>query len=553
MSSIRGNGNDSSNVARRAQQEYQQKEQNLIKKHQREVQRLNQEHQKVVGQLQKEQSETLDNYRDQTRTTLTERDVEYQKKMQDLRDMHREQLKKLAHDSDRKLETLNHTRKSEFEKMQSIADRQKDLLRTRHESDLKEVTGRFDSYVQRSQEEQKQARENIEKRLGDAHQKRLAEYTDSHNDQLIRTQNDLENIRETKGEEIKRLKESLVTQREDLSSSHMNQIRMEQDRHQVAMKDRQVSFTHSLDRMKGKYNKAIEEEKLTSEAHRQNLAETTVERQRETTRALERRIQELRLANTAGFQDLKKQYELEKANLADNFNTQVEILEKQKREALASYNRTNHKDNHRIMEEFGERFRQNNAFHMNKLDDLERRHSEQLQTLLAQAEQKQIHTEQRADKRFGVFKDKTEFERKEREEYFKDAIIEARRGFEEQLRDQRIKNTQEKQDMVARFREEMARSENAHNERYYRKVNEYEKQLQEINDRQVRELRSMNKRHQALLKQEERKSEMEKETLGLSFRDKLEQIKNTHRQELERLKERHQQELQRLAVATRTS
>ena len=172
---------------------------------------------------------------------------------------------------------------------------------------------------------------------------------------------------------------------------------------------------------------------------------------------------------------------------------------------------------------------------MRRLEDLERRHSEQLQTFIVDAEQKQSLVERKVKKQVETVTNKAESERVQREEYFKNALIEARRGFDEQIEAQRYQQQQEKQVLVGRFREQLAKSENANSDRLDRKVSFYERQIEDTNDRHLRELRSTEVKYKRLFEQEQRSSEMEKNMLKGQYESKLADIQQASREEIDRL------------------
>ena len=232
---------------------------------------------------------------------------------------------------------------------------------------------------------------------------------------------------------------------------------------------------------------------------------------------------------------------------------QVKVLEKQRNQILEEANHGNRDEIVRFRQEYDDRNRKNSVFHLSKAEEQQRKSTEQLATIRSDSKERQSHTELQNERRVALLKDKNGAEFRQREDFFKAAIAEARIGFEEQLQGMRTKHHQEKQAMIGQFREYMKRSEKGHDETFYRKVNEYEKQIQDLNDKYIKDFRLQNKRHQALLKQEQRESETEKESLRVGYQGVVEQIKESSRAEIEKLKERHQQEMQRLAVVTKKS
>ena len=552
MASIKS-GSGNSGVSRRAQQEYHQKEQTLIKKHHREIKRLTEDHRRKVDDLKSQSNKKMDQMRHQSRVNLSERDQAYQENIKEIQSLHRGQLKKLAQDNEKKLETVTRTKDLEFDKMKTISERRVDSLRSKQKGDIDLMKERFNELSNRTRKEQMLEREKIKSRSQKQANKEVDLLNVAHDKKLSAVQKDLSEIKQSKDAEIGRLKKNIVFQKQDLSDRHMDQIRNLQSSHDRSLSERQVSFQDSSDRLQRKFSEAIDEEVVKGSKFRAEFKEKSEHGYREKLRGLERKVEELKLANTAGFQNLKRQYELQKQNLVDEQQKQIKIFEEQKKEALEAYNKTNHKDADKLHREHAELVRKNNLFHMRRIEDLERVHAEKLDTLVKQVEGQELRQARNTEKRVERVRDKANIELKEQSEYFKTAVQEARLGFEEQLTDQRVAHTAEKKEIINRFQEKAQKYEDAQNRKLFSKVAEYEKRIQDLNDKHMKEMRNLAKNQKRIAQQKDRQSHLEKETLKVQYQDKVAQMQDSHKKEIQRVNRVHQEEIQKLAMATRKS
>ena len=113
MSSIHNNRNEQANLARRAQADFQKKEQNLVKKHRDEINSLTKQHRKELAETNQRHENHVEDLKGKTRANLSRREIQFQQKVQEMRDMHRDQVRRMAEDNERNMTRSSQERASE--------------------------------------------------------------------------------------------------------------------------------------------------------------------------------------------------------------------------------------------------------------------------------------------------------------------------------------------------------------------------------------------------------------------------------------------------------
>jgi hypothetical protein len=202
--------NRADETIRRNREEYQNRENQLIKRHKQEVKHLTEENQKEIEELKGDYSEQLDEMREKMRETLTNKDQQNLKKIDDMRQAYLDSLRNKIADNDEKRNELKESYAAERAKDKEINEQQKHILKNNFDAELQVREKAFQDYSKQAQGEVKETIENRTKKLNEKHGSELQamrEDRDHSVAQVQKTLSDTETAYRIKLQDTQRMKE----------------------------------------------------------------------------------------------------------------------------------------------------------------------------------------------------------------------------------------------------------------------------------------------------------------------------------------------------------
>lgn len=551
MSAIHNNRNDQSRIARQAQADYNRKEQELVKKHRKEMARLNQRHADRVREIKQGHEEYVGDLKEKSRKSFSERDLKFQSDIQDLRDMQREQLRSLASKHEEKQKLARRTHTAEMKNQKEITERQRQSERRQARTNIDNLKEEFEGLVESNRDQQKASQRELRRKLEDARNEEKELLISGHTKRIGKFIEERDNERHANNREIKNLKTQLMNQKETLHKDFAARIATERENHDGQIEVRDMELDRALNSMKGKYQGVIDEERERSENARDYLRETVLGRQQEEVNHLEREVEFLSSDNVSKLSKMKAQQKRERDTLIGEYEKQKQVFERQRDEALKTYKDTNSAESDALRKEYGQRFRALNRFYLDKINALERTQDERLSSVMIDAENEKKHAQGRHDLRVERIRSEHEVEKEGREKHFELTLDQIKQDYQEALKDVRNKANAEKKELISRFQTLIRENENSTNQKLSQTMVHNDKEVQSLRDRHLREVRGLVKKHEHLLSQQTRKNTMDKETMKIQFREQLRQMQNAHDEEIQRINARHEEETQQLLSVVR--
>ena len=209
---------------RRQREEYQKKESELVRKHNKEVRRLNESYQAEIDHLKSDNVAQQGEYARRARQALTTKDNHYKDQISKLKHLHRQQYSKLKEEGQHQLEMTREANNNEktlersknSDQLGQLEDHYKELLRASERNASERIEGVRDA--------QKEALKSQRNRHNESHDKEVTTLSKMYKDQSSEKQRAYDDLRQNaslrqKSQEIRHLAD-----KQRISDSHLEQM-----------------------------------------------------------------------------------------------------------------------------------------------------------------------------------------------------------------------------------------------------------------------------------------------------------------------------------------
>lgn len=552
MSSVNGYSKNDETV-RQKREEYQKKESQLVKKHHKSLRQLSEQHQEEIHAIKESHSRQMRDLQNEMRNSIAKRDRNHKQQIDQLREMQRETLKRTAEDHQRKMEIARNAIKQEKLQNTEVVDERIEDLNRRHQEALR-----------RDQVQHTMAIDELRDRMDKALKTRRDQQTESHGKELDAVR---EERRKTVGELRRNLDElrhnSAVRYREQqllhfqdkqrMSGNFEDQVVRERKLNEAQKESLREGFAESLEDVKEKYYSKRQEDIDAIRGSREDFRQDVTSRYNRRISSLERAVADQKTTNIVERQKQKAQQQQQIDNIRDNWQKNLEVAQNERDMAVEQANKRNREDVLKVHEEATDLMQRSEKFHMeqrNMHDQINRRALKATKTTL-QARNEQ--TERLADAR--VLKIQADAE---------DKIERLKRLFDDNLKSIRADYEQEKSalvqavetdkfETVERMKDQVRKNEVNTADRLVRTVNEYEKQLNELKDRFVREKRFTDQANRRKIEQLQLDQERVIAEQKANYETKLEDMRMQHKSDIQSITKRHEQKMNEVISSVRKS
>lgn len=545
MSSVSGSDNSSrkDDAVRRAREEYQSKESELMKKHQRELRRISEMHNSELENVKQAHAAQIEELKNQSRNTVTTRDRKYQKEIDGLRDMHRKQLESLANDTQKSIEVNNRTTDSEMEQLRLRYESRIKDLSDDHNRNSQTQTENYNKSLDENREISRQSINEQREKLNKKHMDELTtlnQYQQRQKDQLQREYNTYR-----KDSEIRMKNQSVqhLQDKQRMSENSIDQMIRNREAGEVQKEILRDGFAEGLDTMRKRYEEKAKEERILRDDSVGAFKESVNDRIEGRIRSLERENQDLKASNVTSELQMKREKERQVQAVRDSYGRNIENLEEQRQMLLDSNNKRRARDLAEQQKEYEKRFAQTNRFYGEKIELQERRSAQAMEATVNDLKAHGEHLRNTTDARVKHIVEETEAEKVRMREHQMNTHQTMRDLQSDELREIRLNADQQRFDAIERMKDQIRKREIQHSDQMSTVVSKYEKEIKRLNDEMVKSKRQGDLDNKRLVDEVMRAHQKELSSQNIQTQERLKNMEEQHNREIKVINERNQAQL----------
>lgn len=553
MSSVSGSGGSNRNdeIVRRNREDYQNKESELVKRHNREIRRLSEAHMAELRRLEETHKAQLDNLKAKSRESMTLRDRKYQKEMENLKQVHRQQLANVTAETEEKMRRHREALENELRLAQASNDHRVKDINYKYQNLIDEQRNTFTQRLDEVKEDQKEAILRARENLQRAHKKQMEALEQDRQGKVSELQSNYNELKNTSSRRLKTQEIQHMNDRTRMTENFFDERERMERAHQENQEILRKGFQDGLRKQRDEFEKAQERNRSAQYESVDNLKATVNERLDNQIRRLERKIADLKEAKVRDQVENQRKARLQIENIERDYQKKLSDMEEQKKHALDQFNDHSARDIAKIRKETNDVLRHKDKFYRSQIQMQDLKSKEALESiktdLIARNEQQKMNTEARVEH---LLDHKAKAEERLRENF--NATLDAVRD-ESQAEKLSLRGELEKQknEAIQRVKDQMAKNEISNQRRLAETISRYEKRLAELNDRTMKEKRltaiQQKRSYEALKKAHQ----AEIDATRVQYEEKLAQINREHQKEIETLKRRNNEQINEIVQTMR--
>ncbi|NCN95627.1 MAG: hypothetical protein GW917_02795 [Bdellovibrionales bacterium] len=553
MSSVGGSGssNRQDEVVRRNREEYQSKESELVKKHHKEIRKLSEQHYSEIERLKEMHDQQMKAVQEASNKAITRRDNKYQGDIDSMRSMYMKQLKNVSQDATRKENVSGQALKADQERAQIQMESRLKALNDDYQAALAKKEELFNKNLALNKEAQERGLADQRESLETAHQKELNFLKADRDKKVADLKNEYATYRKIATEERKQQQVQNIQNQKRSSEALLSAVGKERQDRVMSENALRNGFADGLDRVRGKYEESMQENRAATQAGREYLEndirgriESKINRlESDNVRLKEEKIRDQSL--------MKQQKQREVANMRDSFSDNLKDLQRQRDEAIQEYNNKNSKDIKTVSDRYSDVLFRQSREHLQKVEDQNFEHRKDYNMLEMNLTGRAEQVKDMADRRVQGIVENTEMTKQRMLEQSQETMESMRRSHADEIRQLRFKFEEEKQQAILGIKELAQQREIKHQDEVAQMKVEHEKQVLTLQD----QMRSLKKQADENLKRTveelQRAQKVSQEQQEIRHKSKLQSLEQDHTERLKTLRRRTDERMDQFAVAVK--
>jgi len=545
MSSVGGSDSSSSNkeAARRPQEDFRNRESDLVKKHRKELRKLSEQHYAQIEKLKEDHEQQINLLKNATRENVSERDHQYQKEIEGMRSLHRKQIQGISEENQRRETSYRDATQGDMKSLKDRNENRFNELNQDYKESLQSETKTFEKGISEAREAQEAAVEKNKQRLMAAHKEEVGALKEERNDTVRNLQNSYNQYREITNRERR------DTQIRHLQDQHRasdnllrvvgNERKSREDAHAI-LRD---GFEDGLQKQKEGYEKAMRQERENQSLGSDQLKTTVFKRINDQVQSLENDNMSLRDSNVRAELKSKNETNREIKNIRDAYQRNVEHYKDQRDELVTEFNDRNHEDLEKVNKDYRKLMMNDNRFYRTKMDEQNRIFRNSYDSIKSDFEARNDQTAKKADQRVLNMYENTEKEKSRLIELQTETHAAGQRQKQDEIKKVRDSLETERVEMTARFEDRIRKQETQHAERMNLVVNKYEKQIQSLKDQIARDKNLADENLRRVTDEMTRSHKNQMDQLEAKNRERMRQINVQHGSEMQSVTKRHEERM----------
>ncbi|OQW48601.1 MAG: hypothetical protein A4S09_04170 [Proteobacteria bacterium SG_bin7] len=556
MSTISGSGSGSNNkaynesVRKNSAEKRVEKESELIANHRQELKNLAENYNSKIEQLKELHGREMAQMKAELSNVVQEKNRKHSQEIEDVRSIHRQQLEKIAKENDERIHALRYENEVEKTNMRNAQARERDYKDTRYQDAEKRHSEMFNEYASGMREELHNALEKQNERMEKAKQKEVKALTDDRDRRMNDSYNLNKHVTAEKNREIKKLQRQIHDQHDELTDDFLEKVKNEKISHAKDIENRREVYKESLGEMRQRYSDALEEERDRAMSSNDGFRSSVEKRLSEKVRGLERRVTQAKEDHARTEIELKKKYDIEKRNLRNAFQHNVEDFEQQRNNAVEQYKEVSQTDLRKAKKEYDQMHKISTEYFKKQVDDLKNKKDEIATQKDEEIRQQHDHLNTRMEQRVQGVKNAMQNANDKAKNYYEDSLVQLKDVYRENLNDLHSNFRAEKNTITTNLRDNMRKSAMKSNQQLINVRNAYDTKVQSITEDNERKLRNLKWEHERLMKEQIKEAKNNLEMKDVQYGSKIAQMQEEHIKQIDNLNKKHQEEIGRLITTT---
>ncbi len=554
MSTISGSGSNNKayneSVRKNNTEKRVEKENEMIANHRQELKNLAENYNNKLEQLKELHGREMAQMKAELSNMVQEKNRKHSQEVEDVRHIHRLQLEKIAKENDEKISSLRYENEVEKANMKNAQVRERDYKDTRYQDAERKHSEMFEEYSTGVREELHNALEKQNERMEKAKQKEVRALTEDRDRRMNDSYNMNKHVNTEKNREIKKLQRQLHDQHNELTEDFLEKVKNEKINHAQDIENRREVYKESLGEMRQRYTDALEEERDRAIGSNDGFRSSVEKRLGEKVRGLERRVTQAKEDHARTEIELKKKYEVEKRNLRNAFQHNVEDFEQQRNSAVEQYKEVSQKDLRKAQKEYDQMHKVSTEYFKKQVDELKNKKDEIATQKEEELRQQHDHMNMRMEQRVQGVKNAMQNANDKAKNYYEDSIVQVKDVYRENLNDLHQNFSTEKNTITTNLRENMRKSAMKSNQQLINVRNSYDTKVQGMTENNERKLRSLKWEHERLMKEQIKEAKNSLEMKDVQYGSKISQMQEEHNKQIDNLNKKHQEEIGRLITTT---
>lgn len=557
MSSVNGSGSGmgssdrATESVRRNREEYIEKENELVKRQQKELRRMAESHQMEIDRLRNDHGTQIEGMREASKENMSARDMQYQKEISDLRALQRKQLQTLAQDSERETRERQTVMDNNAKNLKTSTEDKIARLENHYQDVVSSQNKQHDATLTDVRDKQAEAIAANRERLSKAHGKETRALADDRESSLRKVQNEYGEYRRTSDRRLQDAEIRSVRDRERMSDAHLTAMTRERQGNEDRTGELREGYSNSLDKLRDRYNKAAVEQSEARENSRQHLADDVEGRYGRRTESLQTRLADQKDLNNRQLVENRRKKDLEVGNVRDQFQKNISALEERQNALHTEWTELNKKDVDGINRKDQELLKSTNQFYRDRLatEGMKNREAmDNIQTdFSARHNQEKVQADTRVQRVLTESNNNTERLTVTQRE----AIEMMRSQHVEEQRNLRMALTQEKDEAVNALKNQLREKEAKHTEQIGQMKLKYDKEIGDLKDLILRERKQNEENSRRIVGDLKRGHDLDMENLNVQYQARIRQIEEAHTKELKTMTRRNDEKMDQLVSTVR--
>jgi hypothetical protein len=556
MSSVSGSSNNRSqqdDAVRRTREEYQEREDQGVKKKNNDVKRLSQLHAQEIERLKNQHSAQLENLKNEVREAMTDRDMKYQKDINDLRGMHKQQLEKAAYDNESTRENSRKTSKEEIRMANERSIRQRQNLEQNLQNEIIDEKKNFEDSLGEIRENQKQTIQQQRENLNKAHTKELTTIRQGREEAVGDSKHDLDLQRRHAKTQMTETERNHRNEVKRLSENFQNTLGNEREGHSESQQMDRKAFQDSLVKLKNKYEGSSGESAYNRDLQMEKFKDQIENRIESQVNRLQSENQNQKAASIRERIAMGRQNEREKQHVVEQAQLNIQDLQEQRDQVYDLSREQSAKDINRAVKQ--------NQELMGK-SELDKKRELQLanqinREALAQTESS-LGNQNKMLKETGDLRVRRVYDEYNRNQQKIDGMYSERvkdmgATHENKLQIQRDALLKEKNDAVVRLTNQIQDQEIKHTVQLADVTENYEKQIRDLREQNLADKRKYEDQNRRMVEQMQKAHKLDMETVQNQTSGRIKQVEQRHDEEIRRLHHNHEEKIAEITTSIKKS
>ena len=556
MSSVSGSDSSSSNPpdpARKAREANQSNEADVAKKHQREIRKLTEQHYAEIESLKKSHSDQLDQIRQHSHDEINERDHKYQQEMEDMRGLYRKQLQGQADDAQRREDVSHGAVAGDEAKEKEIHENRVKTLSESYENNIRAQQKMSEENSQEAREAQKAAiGKNRDAVVGqyETEGKMLAEENDN---KLTDLQKTYDSYRHNTMSRLQDQEQRHLHDQQRSSNAAMSNVQKERrmaSDEQIRMRE---GYTSEIDKTREKFNQAIGQQRESADTAREQMNTKFTNQIENQVNTLERDNRDMKESMNTGSTLARQRSQRELANVTEAYQKNMDNYKDQRDMAVRGSNDRVHKAAESVRQDLSKQMTDTSRNFKIMEDEQNQIHRLAYKNIKGDFDSRNEMVSSNAEARVKNLIDKTNEDREHIVQNQDQLISVSQQAHQDQMRALRANMEDDKQTTVGSLLQRLQKQEVQHTEKMNQVVGKYEKQVQELQDRLLKEKKASDENLKRSAEEMMRAHKLSMDQEESQSRDRLRQVDERRLAEINALNKRSEEKMnQVLAEAKKT-